>query len=211
MAKITLEQNNYTYNCDQCSIFCKKSKKLYYPAKARKQTLFFCSQSCKHKYYTKKILTTCSVCNKPIEIINSTLQRSKTKRFFCNKSHAATYNNKLKRKSRRSKIEAKFYNLLVKEFPNLNILANDKTMLGGLEMDVAIPSLKLGIEWNGIVHFKPIYGQTKLDKIQDKDSEKLKIASNKNINLIVIPDLVSNDKMLKQAFKQCKTIINNLL
>lgn len=102
-------------------------------------------------------------------------------------------------------------NLLVKEFPNLKILPNDKTMLDGLEADIAIPSLKLAIEWNGIVHFKPIYGQQKLDKVKNKDTEKLKIASNKNINLIVIPDLISNDKILNQAFNDVKEIIKKLI
>ncbi len=141
----------------------------------------------------------------------SQVKRSKSNKIFCNSSCAATYNNKLKRKSKRSKIEAKFYDLLVKEFPNLNILSNDKTMLNGLEVDVAIPILKLAIEWNGIVHFKPIYGQTKLNRIQNNDANKLQIASNKNINLIVIPDLVSNDKILKQAFNDIKNIINKLI
>ena len=84
-------------------------------------------------------------------------------------------------------------------------------MLNGLEVDVAIPSLKLAIEWNGIVHFKPIYGQTKLDKVQDKDAEKLKIAANKNINLIVIPDFVYTNKILQQAFNDVKNIISQLI
>jgi hypothetical protein len=84
-------------------------------------------------------------------------------------------------------------------------------MLNGLEVDIAIPSLNLAIEWNGIVHFKPIYGQTKLNKIQDKDAEKIKIASNKNINLIVISDLVSNDIILQKAFDNVKNIIKNLI
>ena len=212
MAKISLESNYLIYNCDKCNTYCKKPRNYYFAARARKQILFFCSQKCKHKYNTKNnnIFTFCSTCNKHIKIVKSVFNKSKTKRFFCSKSCAATYNNKLKRKSRRSKIEAKFYNLLVKEFPNLSILANDKTMLDGLETDIAIPSLSLAIEWNGIVHFKPIYGQTKLDKIQNKDAEKLKIASNKNINLIVIPDLVSNDKILQQAFNDVKDIINLL-
>ena len=138
-------------------------------------------------------------------------KKSKSGKFFCNSSCAASYNNKLKRKSRRSKIEIKFYNLLVQEFPNLDILSSDKTMLDGYEADIAIPSLKLAIEWNGIVHFKPIYSQTKLDKIQTRDAEKLEIASNKDINLIVIPDLVSNDKILQQAFNDVKVIIKKLL
>ncbi len=211
MAKILLKQNSYTYNCDKCNTFCEKPKTHYYPSKKRNQILFFCSQKCHHNYCKKRIQTICCTCNKSLEIKLREVKKSKTKRFFCSKSCAATYNNKLKRKSRRSKIEAKFYNLLVKEFPNLNILANDKTMLDGLEVDIAVPSLKLAIEWNGIVHFKPIYGQTKLDKIQNKDTEKLKIAANKNINLIVILDLVSNDKILKQAFSQCKDIISKLI
>jgi hypothetical protein len=84
-------------------------------------------------------------------------------------------------------------------------------MLDGLEVDVAIPSLKLAIEWNGIVHFKPIYGEDKLLKVQNKDTEKLKIAANKNINLIVISDIVSNDKILKQAFNDTKNIIKKII
>ncbi len=210
MAKITLTPKFYTYNCDHCKIFCKKQRKNYYTAKKRHQTLFFCSQLCRHKYYNHiSIEVKCSFCNKTIKRRAS--QIAITKHSFCNTSHAASYNNKLKRKTRRSKIEAKFYNLLVKEFPQLDILSNDKTMLNGSEVDVAIPSLKLAIEWNGIVHFKPIYGQTKLDKIQTIDAKKLKIASNKNINLIVIPDLVSNDKILKQAFNDVSNIIKSLI
>jgi len=84
-------------------------------------------------------------------------------------------------------------------------------MLDGYEVDISIPELQLAIEWNGIVHFKPIYGQTKLDKVQTRDAEKLKIASNKNINLIVISDLVSDDKILKQAFNEVKDIIKDLI
>ena len=173
----------------------------------------FCSNTCngKHKTENDNIQTNCYNCKKEIIKMKSQYKRSKSGKSFCSRSCAASYNNKLKRKSRRSKIEAKFYNLLVKEFPDLDILANDKTMLDGLEADIVIPTLKLAIEWNGIVHFKPIYGQTKLDKIQDKDAEKLKIASDKNINLIVIPDLVSNDKILNQAFNDVKTIINSLI
>jgi len=173
----------------------------------------FCNRKCfnNHKKQINLVKTFCGSCNKKITTLPSEIKKSKSGKSFCSKSCAATYNNKLKRKSRRSKIETKFYNLLVKEFPNLTILANDKIMLNGLETDVAIPSLKLAIEWNGIVHFKPIYGQTKLNKIQNIDSKKTKIATNKNINLIVIPDLVSNDKILKQAFNDIKNIIKKLI
>ena len=198
--------------CDCCQ---KTFERLlvYYQSKKklRNQKLHFCSKKCKDLKQITKFNTICKYCNKKISVIKSAVKKSKSGNFFCNTSCAASYNNKFKRKSRRSKIEIKFYNLLVKEFPQLNILPNDKIMLDGLEVDVSIPSLKLAIEWNGIVHFKPIYGNYQLNKIQNRDVEKLKIASNKNINLIVIPDLVSNDKILKQAFNDVKNIINKLL
>jgi hypothetical protein len=156
-------------------------------------------------------LHNCKQCNKSFLRFHSYTKKSKTGNQFCNKSCAASFNNKLKRKSRRSKIEEKFYNLLVKEFPNLNILPNDKTMLNGLETDIAVPSLNLAIEWNGSVHFKPIYGVKKLKRIKELDQEKLKIANNKNINLIVITDLVSNDATLQKAFDDVKKIIKSLI
>ncbi len=190
--------------CDNCG---KEYQKETFDFKRTKRN--FCSKKCRGLADRNKIKIKCSNCGDIVERTPSHLK--KTKHSFCNKSCAATYNNKLKRKSRRSKIETKFYNLLVKEFPNLNILHSDKTMLDGYEADVAIPSLKLAIEWNGIVHFKPIYSQTKLDKIQTIDAKKLKIASDKDINLIVIPDLVSNDKILLQAFDEVKVIISRLL
>lgn len=194
--------------CDFCDKKIQKTN-----SELKRYSNHFCSQKCnrQHQVMGDTIKTTCFNCNKEITRQKSQATKSKTGNYFCSKSCAATFNNKLKRKSLRSKIEIKLYNSLVKEFPNLNILPNDKTMLDGLEIDIAIPELKLGIEWNGIVHFKPIYGQDKLNKIQSKDAEKLKIASNKDINLIVIPDLVSNDKILKQAFNNIKSIIRDLI
>jgi hypothetical protein len=84
-------------------------------------------------------------------------------------------------------------------------------MLNGLEVDIAIPELKLAIEWNGIIHFKPIYGQQSLDKINAKDQEKLEIASNKDINLIVICDKKSTNEILEEKFLEVVSIIDGLL
>ena len=57
-------------------------------------------------------------------------------------------------------------------------------MNDGIECDIAIPDLKIGIEWNGIVHYKPIYGEKKLSDIQERDKRKEEIAIEKKINLI---------------------------
>lgn len=89
----------------------------------------------------------------------------------------------------------------------MDFVPNDKTMLGGLELDIAIPSINIGIEWNGIVHFKPIYGQAKLTRIQEIDAEKEKRAMDAGVSLIVIPDLVSTKKIVREALEEITGII----
>jgi hypothetical protein len=155
-------------------------------------------------------LLQCKTCNKKITIKYSETRKSKSGYNFCSRSCAATYNNKLKKKSRRSKIEIRLFELLKKTFPCINFLPNDKTMLNGLEVDIAIPELKLAIEWNGVVHFKPIYGETKLNRIQSIDKKKLLLAQQKNINLIVISDNTSSKKQFDEAFSQIYKIIKEL-
>ena len=150
----------------------------------------------------------CAFCGKKTRRQMSHLK--KIKNIFCTRSCAASFNNKLKRKSRRSKCEKMLFDLLCKEFPKLNILNNDKIMLKGLEADIAIPSLNLAIEWNGIVHYKPIYGQKKLTNVQNLDKKKIQLANQLNIHLIVVPDLVSDKKTVYRAFHDICKIINNL-
>lgn len=152
----------------------------------------------------------CGWCSKPVRRNLKEIKKSISGKIFCDRSCAASYNNTRKRKSRRSKCEILLFELLQDEFSELNIIPNDKRMLDGYEVDIAIPSLKLSIEWNGIVHFKPIYGQSKLDKIQERDAQKQKIAYSKDIHMIVIPDLVSTKAKVKEAFLDICKIIHNL-
>ncbi len=173
----------------------------------------FCSSECCFQFRSNagRIKLPCTYCGKEVSRTKSQFSRSKKNNVFCNRSCAASFNNTLKRKSRRSRCEKLLCDLLQKEFPNLEILANDKALLGGYELDIAIPSLSLAIEWNGIVHFKPIYGQAKLSKIQQRDVEKQQKAIAKGINLIVVPDLVSTDKRVREAFVSISKTIRQLL
>jgi very-short-patch-repair endonuclease len=43
------------------------------------------------------------------------------------------------------------------------------------EIDIAIPSQKIAIEWDGAAHFLPIYGDEHLVKNQEKDERKNKV------------------------------------
>lgn len=75
-------------------------------------------------------------------------------------------------------------------------------MLDGLEADIAVPDLKLAIEWNGPIHFKPIHGEEKLLAVQDVDKRKMEVANRKDIRLMVISDQVSTEKFVEEQFTE---------
>ena len=91
------------------------------------------------------------------------------------------------------------------------MIPNDKAMLPGIEVDVAIPSLRLAIEWNGVVHFQPIYGQEKLDVIQRRDAMKAQLAADLEIRLVIINDTDSSKRTLNRAHADVCEIISELL
>jgi len=196
--------------CFQCKNNFIPNKDHKYDHKTRGMRRSFCTQKCYRAAQDSRTIISCANCGNKKSITASDRRQSKSGRSFCNKSCAATYNNKLKRKVRRSKCEIALFQMLTDAFPKITVLPNNKTMLDGYEVDIAVPSIKLAIEWNGIVHFKPIYGQMKLNKIQQRDAEKQKIASNKGINLIIISDLVSTQTRVNEAFVEIQKIIKQL-
>jgi len=194
-------------NCMMCD---KAFTKLSYEIR-RTSNVNFCSRECNHTFRRTSKIITCAYCGQDKSIKRSQKVRSKSGNLFCSRSCAASYNNKLKRIGRRSKCEMILCSLIEESFPNIHIIPNDKTMLSGIEVDVAIPEISLAIEWNGIVHYRPIYGEAKLQNIQARDASKLKLADERNIHLLVIPDLVSTENAVRAAFKEIKPIIVELL
>lgn len=174
----------------------------------------FCSRKCFVEYRSQDrnaFLLHCSQCNQAVKRTPHTLNDSKSGNHFCSTSCSAKFNNRLKRKSRRSKCEQLLFSLLQNQFPLLKIFSNDKLMLEGFEVDIAIPELNVAIEWNGIVHFKPIYGISKLDKVQERDRLKQEISQRKGVELIIVTDLVSTPKKVQEAFEEIKCRIEFLL
>lgn len=196
---------------DKICDYCKKTFKRRLNQTHHETNLIYCSKKCYSLSHQNRINEPCGHCGKLITKVVSIKNGSKSNLVFCNSSCAASYNNKKRIKTRRSKCEKLLCDLLIQKFPDLDILANDKTMLNGYEADIAIPSLKLAIEWNGAVHFKPIYGEEKLQRIQTIDKLKLELANKLDINLIVIPDLVSTVKYVHQIFNNISVIITQLL
>ena len=58
---------------------------------------------------------------------------------------------------------------------NIEFIPNDRSVLsGGLELDIWIPSLRIGIELNGIYHYssKPYKDKNKFEERKKKDLRK---------------------------------------
>lgn len=170
----------------------------------------YCSVICKSNTVSTKEFP-CSECGTTVIKQAHIVARYPNGRHFCCLSHAASFNNRLREKTRRSKIEAVFFDRLVATFPEIEMIPNDKTILPGTEVDVAIPKLRLAIEWNGIVHLQPIYGQEKLELIQRRDAKKSQMAADLDIRLIVISDTDSKKKTLNRAYAEVCSIISSLV
>lgn len=181
-----------TLQCKMCNIiFTRKSKN--YKSSYNNQ---FCSQECFHKHdvVSNNVILNCTHCNKTFK-----KQKCKIKSInsFCSSSCAASYNNKHKTKgNRRSKLEIYIQSELTKLYPNLDILYNNKKIINS-ELDIYIPSLKLAFELNGIFHYEPIYGDEKLQKIQNNDNRKFQACLEHQIELCIID--TSSQKYFKES------------
>ena len=72
----------------------------------------------------------------------------------------------------RSNAEELIISLLRFHFKRLQITRNDKSILGRQEIDIYLPEYKIGIEVDGVFHYKPVYGQETFERIQRADKKK---------------------------------------
>lgn len=133
------------------------------------------------KNYIKKQIVLCQECNTEFKKEGCEIKR--TKNNFCSKSCSASYNNRNKKHGCNiSKLE-----LYLQEYlSGYNFEYNNRIVCDGLELDIYIDELKLAFEINGMVHYKPIYGDEKFEDIIKKDKLKNNLAKEKNITLHTI-------------------------
>lgn len=86
--------------------------------------------------------------------------------------------------------ETILYKIVCSIFPNEEVIRHFRpNWLEGLELDIYLPQRKLGLEYQGIQHFKPVDhwgGQEKLLVQQEHDMRKKKLCESLNVKLICV-------------------------
>ncbi len=210
---------NLAKSKDKLPCECKFCHKVFYSTKHYIQfalnpnhrfTRDFCSTTCQHKNQKTQILMHCQNCNKELLKYVRDIKESKSGYVFCSCSCAATYNNTHKTHGcRRSKLEIWLEEQLPKLYTDLEFHFNRKDAINS-ELDIYIPSLKLAFELNGIFHYEPIYGEKKLDQIQNNDQNKFKLCQDNNISLCII-DVSSFNHFKEHLAKKYLDIITNIV
>lgn len=164
-------------------------------------TGLFCSPQCFRLFQTKKFnLKPDVLCATCTQVFTKRKSQIRSANSFCSRSCAATFNNKNKTHgTRRSKLEMWLESQLISLYPKLEIHFNKKDAIGS-ELDIYIPSLQLAFELNGIFHYEPIYGQSKLDQIKANDVSKTKQCHEAKIDLCIID--TSGQKYVKPKTSQ---------
>lgn len=193
-----------SYNKDDILKYFKNYYKVYKKSPSSKNKTLPFSDKLVCKYYGKwstalleaglplnryeKVTVSCTNCGKIYK--KGYYECKRYSNNFCKSSCCAIYNNKHRTTGFKvSKLELYLQKHLIEDrYSSLIFSFNDRHICDGYELDIYIPSLKLGFEINGIFHYKPIFGQDKLDNIVRKDIIKNSICKNKNIDLITIKD-----------------------
>jgi len=194
------------YECHNTFYFQKKM--IIHELKHQRGRIKFCCFQCSRNFLKKSVNLQCVSCNKIINKTPSLIKQSKSGNYFCSRSCAATYNNTHKKHGTRiSKLEKWLEIKLIELYPNLEFHFNRKDAINS-ELDIYIPSLKLAFELNGIFHYEPIYGEDKLQKIQNNDNRKFQACLENGIEFCGID--TSQQKYFKEktSFKYLNIIIS---
>lgn len=170
--------------------------------------LKYCSIDCSNKALSKKELVNCKQCNK--SFLKQLNQIKNSPNHFCCRSCSGTYNSLHKSHgTRRSKLEVWLEQELPALYPELEFHFNRKDTINS-ELDIYIPNLKLAFELNGVFHYEPIFGDKKLDQIQNNDNRKFQACGEKGISLCII-DVSALSYFKPDKAKKYLEIIMNII
>lgn len=196
--------------CNYCSCTYKLCKH-HIQAKISKKVLNnFCSPKCHSEYKTTNgtQLVNCLHCDTIIKKKKSQIKKSPN--HFCSQSCAGAYNIKNKTHgTRRSKLEIWLEERLIQLYPTMEFHFNRKDTISS-ELDIYVPSMKLAFELNGIFHYEPIYGNSKLNQIQQNDINKFQRCQELGISLCII-DTSSQKRFTEKSSQKFLDIIVKII
>lgn len=196
--------------CEHCKTVFDKELRYYNQSIKRNQKKFYCCHRCSTQNKVARQTVFCAQCRTSFQKTMSQLADSKSGNHFCGKSCAATYNNQHKTHgTRRSKLEIYLEGRIREEYPHLALKCNGKDAIGS-ELDFYFPDLRFAVELNGIFHYEPIYGEDKLERIQENDNQKLIRCYEEGIELAII-DSSSCKYLSKKAKDKYWLIMHNLI
>lgn len=192
--------------CNQT--FQRRASSIRRGIKTGRATGEYCSNKCSHAARITKQEVQCKHCTK--KFYKHLNEINKKPNHFCSRSCLAIYKNTHKTKGIRvSKLELWLQGQLPVLYPKLEFHFNRKDTIQS-ELDIYIPSLKLGFELNGPYHYEPIYGPERLKQTQNNDKRKFQACLEKGVELVII------DASKMSYFKEYKgikflKIIQNIL
>ena len=84
--------------------------------------------------------------------------------------------------------ETILYHLIQNIYPNYEVIHHHRPkFLEGLELDIFIKELNIGVEYQGIQHYQPVNhwgGQESFEKLQERDKKKFEIANKLGVKII---------------------------
>jgi YHS domain-containing protein len=101
-------EDKLALQCEHCGkIFYCEKKQIKFELNHNRGRLKFCSVKCSDSAHKKSLELHCEECGKDITVRPCVYQASVTKHFFCSKSCAAKYNNRLREKPKEHPLKIK--------------------------------------------------------------------------------------------------------
>jgi hypothetical protein len=194
--------------CNHCKIIFPAYKRLIQRDIVSNITAMYCTRKCQaeaRSLANGTVTINCLTCGKSRKY--RVFEQKAGHKRFCSRSCIAKYYHKYRKITthNRSKAELRIVELIHKDFPNLGIEENIRTLLpSGYEVDILIREKNLAIELNGPVHYFPIYGAESLNKTKNRDIIKQVEIQQLGINLFVL------DISMLNSTKKHQTILDKM-